>query len=310
LTELIDPATRGDPQSPLQWVTLSTRTLAEQLTASGHRVSRMTMDRLLHQLGFSLQSNRKSREGAQHPDRDGQFRFINDRSTEFLACGDPVLSVDAKKKEILANYKSAGQRWEPVGDPTRVDSHDFPFPRLGRALPYGVYDVAANHGFVSVGVSHNTAAFAAAGVRAWWDLEGRGRYGQCTRILLTADSGGANGRSSRLWKFELTRFARDIGRPVYVCHYPAGTSKWNRIEHRLFAPISVGMRARPPVDLATVVGVIGATTTRTGLDVTVRLDIADYPTGTKISNRQMKSLPLTGEDWHPEWNYRLDPTPP
>jgi hypothetical protein len=267
----------------------------------------MTVDRLLHQLGFSLQSNRKSLEGVQHPDRDGQFRFINDKSTEFIASGDPVLSIDAKKKEVLANYKAAGQRWEPVGEPTRVDSHDFPFPQLGRALPYGVYDVGDNHGFVSVGVSHNTAAFAAASVRAWWDLEGGGRYGGCTRILLTADSGGANGRSSRLWKVELTRFARDIGRPVHVCHYPAGTSKWNRIEHRLFAPISVGMRARPPVDLATVVGVIGATSTRTGLDVTVRLDAGDYPTGTKISNRQIKSLPLVGEDWHPEWNYVIAP---
>lgn len=288
-------------------MTLSTRTLAEQLTHAGHPVSRMTVDRLLHQLGFSMQSNRKSLEGASHPDRDGQFRFINDRSAEFIAAGDPVLSIDAKKKYVLADYKAAGQRWEPVGEPTRVDSHDFPFPQLRRAVPYGVYDVDANHGFVSVGVSHNTAAFAAASVRAWWDLEGQGRYADARRLLLTADSGGANGRSNRLWKVELARFARDIDRPVHVCHYPPGTSKWNRIEHRLFAPISVGMRARPPVDLATVVGVIGATTTRTGLDVTVRLDTGDYLTGTKITNRQMKSLPITGEDFHPEWNYRINP---
>ena len=311
LLALVEPTRRGDPESPLCWTTLSTRKLAGELTAAGHRVGADTVARLLREQGFSLQANTKTIEGAGHPDRDAQFAYLNDQAREHLAAGDPVISVDTKKKELVGPYKNGGQEWRPTGDPEQVKVHDFIDPSLGKANPYGVYDLGADTGWVAVGTDHDTAAFAVATIRRWWNSAGAQRYPNATRLLVTADGGGSNGYRTRLWKTELAALATDTGLRITVCHLPPGTSKWNKIEHRLFSHISMNWRGRPLTSHDVIVHSIAATTTRTGLTVHAELDTDTYPTGIKIPDTQMKALHDNGalhrHDWHPEWNYTLNP---
>ena len=310
LEALVEPATRGDPESPLRWTSKSTRQLADELTGQGHRVSHVSVGRLLRARGYSLQAAAKTREGNQHPDRDAQFRYLTGQVNAYLAAGDPVISVDTKKKELVGNYKNAGREWQPKGAPVEVDVHDFPDPGVGKAIPYGVYDVGANTGWVSVGKDHDTAAFAVATLRSWWRQVGRPSYPDATRLLVCADSGGSNGSRLRLWKVELATLAADTGLAITVCHLPPGTSKWNRIEHRMFAFISMNWRGRPLESHEAVVQLIGATTTRQGLTVRAELDEGTYPKGIKITDKQMAALPLNTHDFHPDWNYTLTPTNP
>jgi transposase len=305
LEALVDPATRGDPQSPLRWTSKSTRQLAEALTAAGHPVSYHTVGELLRGRGYSLQAAVKAREGAQHPDRDAQFRYLSAQVTAFLAAGDPVISVDTKKKELVGDYKNAGREWQPKGRPERVNVHDFPDPAVGKAIPYGVYDVAANTGWVSVGKDHDTASFAVATLRSWWQTVGRVGYPHAARLLICADSGGSNGARLRLWKVELAAMAAHTGLEITVCHLPPGTSKWNRIEHRLFAHISMNWRGRPLTSHEVVVDLIAATATREGLSVHAELDERAYPKGVKITDAQMAALPLARHGFHGDWNYTL-----
>jgi hypothetical protein len=311
LLALVEPTRRGDPQSPLCWTTLSTRKLAGELTAAGHRVGADTVARLLREQGFSLQANTKTIEGGQHPDRDAQFSYLNDQASEHLAAGDPVISVDTKKKELVGPYKNGGAEWRPAGDPEQVKVHDFIDPALGKANPYGVYDLGADTGWVSLGTDHDTAAFAVATIRRWWNSAGAQRYPTASRLLVTADGGGSNGYRTRLWKTELAALATDTGLRITVCHLPPGTSKWNKIEHRLFSHISMNWRGRPLTSHDVIVQSIAATTTRTGLTVHAELDTDTYPTGIKIPDAQMKALHDNGalhrHDWHPEWNYTLNP---
>jgi transposase len=311
LLALVEPTRRGDPESPLCWTTLSTRKLAGELTAAGHRVGADTVARLLREQGFSLQANTKTIEGGQHPDRDAQFSYLNDQATEHLAAGDPVISVDTKKKELVGPYKNAGAEWRPAGDPEQVKVHDFIDPALGKANPYGVYDLGADTGWVSVGTDHDTAAFAVATIRRWWNSAGAQRYPTASRLLVTADGGGSNGYRTRLWKTELAALATDTGLQITVCHLPPGTSKWNKIEHRLFSHISMNWRGRPLTSHNVIVNSIAATTTHTSLTVHAELDTDTYPTGIKIPDAQMKALHDTGalhrHNWHPEWNYTLNP---
>lgn len=309
LEELVDPVTRGDPQSPLRWTAKSTAALAEELTGRGHRVSPRTVARLLKDAGYSLQANVKTVEGRQHPDRDTQFGYLAAQASEFLAAGDPVLSVDTKKKELVGPFKNAGREWQPAGEPVAVSVHDFPDPLVGKAIPYGVYDIGANTGWVSVGTDHDTAAFAAATLRRWWTQVGQPAYPHARRLLISADAGGSNGYRLRAWKTELAAFAADTGLAITVCHLPPGTSKWNKIEHRLFSAITMNWRGRPLETHQVVVDLIGATTTRTGLKVHAELDPAAYPKGVKITDRQMAALPLTRHDFHGDWNYTLTPDP-
>ncbi len=310
LLALVEPTRRGDPCSPLCWTTLSTRKLAVELTSAGHPVGADTVARLLREQGFSLQANAKTIEGAQYPDRDAQFCYLNDQAAAHLITGDPVISVDTKKKELVGPYKNGGAEWRPAGAPERVKVHDFIDPTLGKANPYGVYDVAADTGWVSVGTDHDTAAFAVETIRRWWQATGPTCYPQASRLLITADGGGSNGYRTRLWKTELAALATDTGLQITVCHLPPGTSKWNKIEHRLFSHISMNWRGRPLTSHDVIVQSIAATTTRTGLSVHAELDTTAYPTGVKISNAQMKALDDTGtlhrHDWHPEWNYTLN----
>ena len=305
LDALVEPTARGDPMSPLRWTCKSTRKLADELTAQGHPVSARTVAELLVDMGYSLQATSKQTEGAQHPDRDGQFRYVNEQATAHLGAGQPVISVDTKKKEVLGNLANKGREWQPKGDPVRVDVHDFPDPKVGKAIPYGVYDLGADAGWVSVGDDHDTAAFAVATIRRWWDMVGSQAYPQATRLLITADAGGSNGYRSRLWKVELGKLAAETGLAVTVCHFPPGTSKWNRIEHRLFSQISMNWRGRPLVSHEVIVDLIGATTTRTGLKVRAELDRGAYPTGVKVSDAELATVPLTRHDWHGEWNYTI-----
>jgi hypothetical protein len=273
-----------------------------------HQVSATLVGRLLHEAGYSLQANSKTLEGAQHPDRDAQFRHIHDTVAAALAAGMPVLSVDCKKKELVGQYKNNGRDYRPAGDPEKVDVHDF-IGEAGKAIPYGVYDLGANTGWVSVGTDHETAAFAVNTLRTWWTTRGRHAYPDTDRLLITADSGGANGNRRRTWKTELAAFAAETGLAISVCHLPPGTSKWNKIEHRLFSQITMNWRGRPLTSHETILQLIGATTTATGLTVTATLDTGSYPIGIKISNREMAALPITRDEFHGDWNYTLHPTP-
>ena len=304
LERLVDPTTRGDPESPLRWTSKSTRTLADELCAQGHSVAPRTVAKLLHESGYSLQATRKTREGRDHPDRDAQFRYLSGQINAHLGSGDPVVSVDTKKKELVGRYKNAGREWQPTGQPEQVEVYDF-IGEAGKAIPYGVYDVAANAAWVSVGRDHDTAAFAVATLRRWWQAMGRPLYPHSRRLLICADGGGSNGYRVRLWKVELAALAAETGLEITVCHLPPGTSKWNKIEHRLFSHISMNWRGRPLESHETVVQLIAATTTHSGLAVQAELDDRTYPKGTKITDEQMASLPLTRHDFHGEWNYTL-----
>nr|WTB28905.1 ISAzo13 family transposase [Streptomyces sp. NBC_00830]WTB30192.1 ISAzo13 family transposase [Streptomyces sp. NBC_00830]WTB31052.1 ISAzo13 family transposase [Streptomyces sp. NBC_00830]WTB31926.1 ISAzo13 family transposase [Streptomyces sp. NBC_00830]WTB34203.1 ISAzo13 family transposase [Streptomyces sp. NBC_00830] len=307
LLALVEPDMRGDPMSPLRWTTKSTRHLAGELTRRGHRISADTVADVLREEGFSLQGNAKTVEGRQHPDRDGQFRYINEQAKAHQVAGDPVISVDTKKKEIVGPYRNGGREWRPAGAPLQVSTHDFPDKELGKAVPYGIYDLAANTGWVSVGTDHDTAAFAVESIRRWWKGRGQHDYPQARRLLVTADAGGSNGYRTRAWKTELAALALETGLNITVCHFPPGTSKWNRIEHRLFAHITMNWRGRPLTSHNVIVQSIAATTTRTGLSVHAELDTAAYETGIRIGDRQMDALPLSRHDWHGDWNYTLRP---
>lgn len=310
---LIDPVTRGDPMSPLRWTSKSIRALTAALREMGHQVSDFVVRRLLREGGYSLQANVKTAEGRQHPDRDAQFGYLNDRAREHLAAGDPVISVDAKKKELVGAFKNGGREWHPVGAPVPVKVHDFIDPELGKANPYGVYDVGANTGWVSVGTDHDTSAFAVHTIATWWAQVGQGRYPGARRLLICADGGGSNGYRTRAWKTELAALAAATGLRITVCHLPPGTSKWNKIEHRLFCHISMNWRGRPLTSHEVIVKTIAATTTRAGLTVQAELDTNTYPTGVKIPDKRMKALETTGilvrHDFHGEWNYSLNPAP-
>jgi hypothetical protein len=305
LDALVEPDTRGDPMSPLRWTAKSTRTLAEELTRQGHRVGARTVAELLTGMGYSLQATSKQIEGTQHPDRDAQFRYLNEQARSHLADGQPVSSVDTKKKEVVGNLAGKGREWQPKGSPVRVDVHDFPDPKVGKAIPFGVDDLGADSGWVSVGDDHDTAAFAVATIRRWWEQVGQATYPHAERLLITADAGGSNSYRSRLWKVELGRLAADTGLAITVCHFPPGTSKWNRIEHRLFAHISMNWRGRPLTSHEAIVDLIGATTTRTGLKVRAELDRGAYPTGVKIPDNDLAAVPLQPHDWHGDWNYTI-----
>src|SRR5450830_377906 len=312
LLGLVEPEERGDPMSPLRWTTKSTRALAEELSGSGHPVSAWTVANLLHEQGFSLQGNAKQVEGTVHPDRNAQFAYLNDQSAAHIDAGQPVISVDTKKKELVGLYKNGGREWRPAGDPVRVNVHDFADPTLGKANPYGVYDVATNDGWVSVGTDHDTAAFAVETIRRWFDQVGHNAYPGADRLLVCADGGGSNGYRLRAWKTGLAALAQGTGLSITVCHLPPGTSKWNKIEHRLFSHISMNWRGRPLTSHDVIVQTIAATTTRSGLKVHAELDTATYPTGVKIGDEQMKALEtqgiLTRHRFHGEWNYCLNPT--
>ncbi len=310
LLALVEPEERGDPMSPLRWTTKSTRTLAAELARQGHKVSADTVGDLLREEGFSLQGNAKTIEGRQHPDRDAQFRYISGQARAHQDAGDPVISVDAKKKELVGTFRNGGREWRPKGEPAPVATHDFPDGELGKAIPYGIYDVAADAGWVSVGTDHDTAAFAVESIRRWWNAAGQAVYPGARRLLVTADAGGSNSYRTRAWKAELAAFALEAGLTVTVCHFPPGTSKWNKIEHRLFSHITMNWRGRPLTSHEVIVNTIAATTTRTGLTVRAELDPGSYDTGVKISDEQLASLPLDRHGWHGDWNYTLRPEPP
>jgi len=304
---LIDPETRGDPESPPRWICKSTRTLAAQLTRQKHPVSHKKVAQFLKEQGYSLQSNRKTEEGEDHPDRDAQFRHINTQVKRALAKGTPVISVDTKKKELLGNYDNNGQQWLPAKRPVKVNGHDFPSPDVPRAYPYGVYDVDRNTGFVNVGTDHDTGAFAVASIRGWWRAEGRRLYPQTRDLIITADGGGSNGWRLRLWKLELQKLADETNLEITVCHFPPGTSKWNKIEHRLFSFISSNWRGEPLRDYETIVQLIARTTTAKGLKVTCRLDRRKYPTGRKVTDEEMKRVNLERSRFQGDWNYTIRP---
>src|SRR5512146_1475924 len=310
LLALVEPDERGDPMSPLRWTTKSTRNLAGELTRQGHKVSADTVGDLLRAEGFSLQGNAKTLEGQRHPDRDAQFRYINEQVKAHQDAADPVISVDTKKKELVGQFANAGREWRPAGQPVLVNSHDFPQDSAGRAVPYGIYDIAGNSGWVSVGTDHDTAAFAVESVRRWWNAAGRDEYPAARRLLVTADAGGSNGYRTRAWKAELAALALETGLEITVCHFPPGTSKWNKVEHRLFSHITMNWRGRPLSSHEVIVQSIAATTTRTGLTVTAELDTASYETGVRVSDKQMAALPIDRHTWHGDWNYTLRPEPP
>jgi Rhodopirellula transposase DDE domain len=307
LDPLIESGTRGDPESPLRWICKSTRTLAAQLTEQHHPISYVKVAQLLHEQNYSLQSNRKTEEGADHPDRDAQFRHINTCVKKTLAAGMPVISVDTKKKELVGNYDNAGQQWLAAKQPRKVSGHDFPGPEVPRAYPYGIYDLGRNAGFVNVGTDHDTGAFAVASIRGWWRFEGRRLYPGSSLIVITADGGGSNGSRLRLWKLELQKFADETGLSLSICHFPPGTSKWNKIEHRLFSFISSNWRGEPLRDYETIVNLIARTTTAKGLKVKCRLDRRKYPTGRKVSNQEMQRVNLERDKFHGDWNYIIKP---
>jgi Rhodopirellula transposase DDE domain len=310
LARLVDPVTRGDPMRPLTWVSLSMDKLAAELTRIGHPVSADTVKAELIKLGFSRQHNRKTDEGSRHPDRNAQFAYINAKVEAAQAKGQPAISVDTKKKELVGNYKNGGSDYRPKGDPVRVKVHDFEDKKKGKVAPYGVYDVTANEGFVSVGVTADTAEFAVQSIRTWRERMGRMRYPKMSELTITADCGGSNGARVRLWKVELQKLADETGLTLHVHHYPPGTSKWNKVEHRLFCHITQNWRGRPLMDHVTIVDTIGATTTKTGLKVECALDPRVYQKGIKVSKAEMASLAITGDDFHPEWNYTIKPRYP
>ena len=307
LEGLIDEQTRGDPESALRWICKSTRAIAQELAEQDHPISHVKVAQVLHDLDYSLQSNRKTEEGAEHPDRDAQFRHINLTVKRYLRHGLPVISVDTKKKELIGNYRNAGQQWRASGEPLPVQGHDFSGPDVPRAFPYGIYDIGRNAGFVNVGTDHDTGAFAVASIRGWWRAEGRRLYPDAKKILITADGGGSNGWRLRLWKLELQKFADQTALAVAVCHFPPGTSKWNKIEHRLFSFISSNWRGEPLRDYETIVKLISATTTAKGLKVTCRLDRRKYPTGRGITDEEMQRVNLERDKFHGEWNYVIKP---
>jgi transposase len=308
LKRLIEPATRGEPTSALLWTSKSTRHLAEALGRLGHQVSYRTVARMLEQLGYSLQANRKTGEGKQHPDRDAQFEYINRTVRRFQRRGQPVISVDAKQRELLGNFKQKGREWHPVGCPEPVDMYDFKDEELGVAIPYGVYDVTRDEGWVSVGIDHNTAEFAVASIRRWWRRMGSPTYPEATELLITADSGSSNGSRSRLWKLRLQDLADETGLAVHVCHFPPGTSKWNKIEHRMFCHITENWRARPLLSRTVVVNLIGHTTTRTGLTIQAQLDKGRYPKGIEVSDEEFAAIRIKADRFHGDWNYTINPT--
>jgi transposase len=307
LRSLVDPETRGDPMSLLVWTTKSTKKLAGALTEGGHPVSDRTVARMLRAQGFSLQANTKVTEGRQHEDRDAQFRYLAGQVAEYAVAGQPVVSVDATKKELVGAFKNGGREYQPAGAPEQVNVHDFLDKELGKAIPYGIYDVSANTGWVSVGTDHDTSAFAVATLRDWWDTIGRSRYPDADRLLICADGGGSNGSRVRAWKVELAAFAAASGLQVTVCHLPPGTSKWNKIEHRLFSQITMNWRGRPLVSHQVIVELIANTTTATGLTVHCTLDTGGYPTGISYTDKDIAALPLRRHDFHGDWNYTLLP---
>ena len=308
LQDLVTSAIRGDPEAALLWVSRSQRHLAEALNGRGFQVSHKLVGRLLAGLGFSLQANHKTREGSHHPDRDAQFEHINARIKAFQATRQPAISVDTKKKELVGDFKNGGRELRPKGDPEPVRVHDFKIPELGKAVPYGVYDIAANAGWVSVGIDHDTAAFAVESIRRWWHELGQSRYPRAKRLLITADCGGSNGARVRLWKWELQKLADEIGVAITVAHLPPGTSKWNRIEHRLFAFITQNWRGKPLVSHQVIVQLIGATTTKTGLSVACRIDDTLYPKGVTVSDDEIEAINLSCNKFHGEWNYTISPS--
>jgi hypothetical protein len=310
LERLVDPVTRGDPESRLRWTSKSVRKLAEELNRMGHRTSHRMVAELLHELGYSLQANRKTLEGSSHADRDQQFQHINQQVNQLLAEHQPVISVDTKKKELVGDFKNNGRELRPKGDPEKVRVHDFVIPELGRAAPYGVYDLANNEGWVSVGVDHDTSAFAVETIRRWWHSMGQPAYPKARQLLITADSGGSNGSRVRLWKVELQRLADETGLELRVCHLPPGTSKWNKIEHRLFSFISQNWRGKPLVTHQVVVDLIAATSTKAGLKVRAQIDPNLYPPGLKVSDQEVAALHIERDTFHGEWNYKISPRSP
>ena len=307
LESLVEPVTRGDPESPLRWTCKSVRQLASQLNRLGHQTSQRMVAEILHGMDYSLQANRKTLEGASHPDRDAQFQHIADKIRAFQADRQPVISVDTKKKELVGDFKNPGRELRPKGDPEKVRVHDFVIPELGRAAPYGVYDVTQNAGWVSVGVDHDTAAFAAQSIRRWWESMGQEAYPQAARLLITADSGGSNGARVRLWKLEMQKLADETGMEISICHLPPGTSKWNKIEHRLFSFISQNWRGKPLVSHQVIVNLIAATTTKTGLRVRAEIDPRKYPKGVKVTDQEVASIRIERDRFHGDWNYTIHP---
>lgn len=307
LKKMMESVTRGDPESSLLWTSRGTEQLAVALRDKGHQISADTVGRLLKAQEYSLQSNRKRYEGKQHPDRDGQFKYIQDIVLEFQGEYQPVISVDTKKKELIGNFKNVGKEWRPKGEPIEVNAYDFIDKELGKAIPHGVYDIAHNEGWVSVGIDHDTAEFAVASIRKWWKMMGSRRYPKAQKLLITADSGGSNARRSRLWKVELQKLADSLNLIIQVCHFPPGTSKWNKIEHRMFSFITKNWRGKPLLDRATVINLIASTKTIAGLRINAVLDTGKYPTGKKISDQQMAELHLKPDEFHGEWNYSLLP---
>ena len=307
LEDLVDPATRGDPQSPLRWTCKSTRNLAKELNRQGHHVGYRTVAALLHDLDYSLQANRKTREGSSHPDRNAQFEHINQQVQAFQRAGQPVVSVDSKKRELVGDFANGGREWRPAGDPEKVRAKDFPDKRLGKVTPSGVYDLTYNEGWVSVGIDHNTAQFAKETIRRWWFEMGKPVYPKADRLLVTADAGGSNGYRSRLWKVALQELANAIGLRITVCHFPPGTSKWNKIEHRMFCHITKNWRGKPLYSRAVVVNLIGDTKTETGLHIEAELDANTYKTGIKVSDEQLAAVRIEPDTFHGEWNYTINP---
>ena len=307
LEALVEPTASGDPDSPLRWTTKSVRRLEAELSAMGHTASHRLVAEILHELGYSLQANQKTLEGTSHPDRDAQFRYINEQVRRYQKKGHPAVSVDTKKKELVGDFKNPGREWRPKGQPEPVRVHDFLIPEQGKAIPYGVYDLQRNEGWVSVGVDHDTGSFAVNAIRRWWKIMGRPAYGTVPKLLITADAGGSNGSRLRLWKWELQRFANRTGISITVCHFPPGTSKWNKIEHRLFSHIAMNWRGKPLVSLAAIVSLIGSTQTKAGLRVRTEIDQGSYPSGIVITDDQMASLNLERHRFHGDWNYTLHP---
>jgi Rhodopirellula transposase DDE domain len=304
---LVDPATRGDPESPLRWTCKSTTQLSNTLTRQGHPLSPRSVGRLLNEAGYSLQSNRKTLEGSSHPDRDQQFEHISRTAQAFQQRGQPVISVDTKKKELVGAFKNGGQEWRPKGQPEAVQVHDFLDPELGKAIPYGVYDVSSNQGWVSVGIDHDTARFAVEAIRRWWHKMGSPRYGSAKELLITADGGGSNGSRCRLWKLALQDLATQLGLAIHVCHFPPGTSKWNKIEHRMFCHITQNWRGQPLISHEVIIKLIAGTSTKTGLRIRAELDRGLYPTGVAVPDEQMAAINLKRADFHGEWNYAIYP---
>lgn len=308
LDGLVDPETRGSPMSSLRWTSKSTYQLADELVRRGYRVSAELVRRLLHQMGYSLQAPSKQKEGTTHPDRNTQFEYLNDLAGSFTTDGQPVISVDTKKKELIGDFANGGTEYQPKGEPERVRVQDFVDPELGKAIPYGIYDISNNEGWVSVGDTADTAEFAVNTIRRWWHQMGQDRFPDATRLLITADAGGSNGYRIRAWKVHLAALAAETGLEITVCHYPPGTSKWNKIEHRLFAFITMNWRGRPLTSIRTIVELIAATTTTTGLTIRADHDPGEYPKGVKISDAELAAVPLTAHDWYGDWNYTIRPT--